>query len=97
MNVRVVPARGTGSASPAERTQGGDVPDQRTTTDGPALPVDPGLCGDCLHASVKSTHRGTTYLRCTRAAWDERMPKYPRLPMLDCAGFERGKLVREDG
>ena len=34
-----------------------------------ALPVNPGLCGDCRHALVKETHRGTAYLRCGRAAW----------------------------
>ena len=55
----------------------------------PALPVDPGLCGGCRHASVKAAHRGTAYLRCTRSAWDERLPKYPRLPVRDCPGFER--------
>jgi hypothetical protein len=58
----------------------------------PVLPVDPGLCGYCRYASVKATHRGTTYLRCTRSAWDERLPKYPRLPVRDCPGF-----AREDG
>lgn len=51
------------------------------------LPVDSGLCGMCLHASVKSTRRGTTYLRCTRAEWDERLVKYPRLPMVECVGY----------
>jgi hypothetical protein len=56
-------------------------------TDSPKLPVDPGLCGECLHASVKPTHRGTTYLRCTRAAWDDRLDRYPRLPVSSCPGF----------
>ena len=55
----------------------------------PALPVDPGLCGACRYASVKATHRGTAYLRCTRSGWDERLPKYPRLPVRDCPGFAR--------
>ncbi|HVT67760.1 MAG TPA: hypothetical protein VHF26_08440 [Trebonia sp.] len=53
----------------------------------PALPVDPGLCAACRHASVKGTNRGTAYLRCTRAAWDARLVKYPRLPVTGCAGF----------
>jgi hypothetical protein len=51
------------------------------------LPVGPGLCGSCVHASVKTTGKGTTYLRCTRAAWDDRLPKYPRLPVVSCVGF----------
>lgn len=49
--------------------------------------MESGLCGTCEHASVKSTQRGTTYLRCTRAAWDERLVKYPRLPVVECVGF----------
>jgi hypothetical protein len=66
------------------------VPNQDSpATTPPVLSVDPGLCGDCRHASVKATNRGTAYLRCTRAAWDERLPKYPRLPKLDCPGFTR--------
>lgn len=54
----------------------------------PVLPVDPGLCAVCEHASVKGTNRGTAYLRCTRAAWDDRLDKYPRLPVIGCTGFE---------
>ncbi len=54
----------------------------------PVLSVDPGLCGACLHAAVKGTNRGTAYLRCTRAAWDASLVKYPRLPVIGCVGFE---------
>jgi hypothetical protein len=45
------------------------------------------MCGKCQHASVKGTNRGTSYLRCTRAAWDDRLVRYPRLPVRDCPGF----------
>ena len=55
----------------------------------PTLPADPGLCGACRYASVKGTNRGTAYLRCTRAAWDDRLAKYPRLPVATCVGFAR--------
>jgi hypothetical protein len=51
------------------------------------LPVDPGLCAGCQHASVNATRRGTAYLRCTRASWDAQLPKYPRLPVTDCRGY----------
>jgi hypothetical protein len=54
----------------------------------PVLPVEPGLCGLCGHALVNGTNRGTAYLRCTRAAWDDRLVKYPRLPVLGCGGYE---------
>jgi propionyl-CoA synthetase len=47
----------------------------------------------CRYAAVKGTNRGTVYLRCTRASWDDRLVKYPRLPVRDCAGFARGVAV----
>ena len=55
------------------------------TASGP--PVQPGLCGRCAYALRNTTRRGTTYLRCGRAAWDDRLVRYPRLPVLDCVGF----------
>jgi hypothetical protein len=61
--------------------------DRGTAASVSALPVNPGMCGDCRHALVKETHRGTAYLRCGRAAWDDRLVKYPRLPVTDCEGF----------
>lgn len=47
-----------------------------------------GLCGDCLHAIIRPTRRGTVYLRCALAATDSRYPKYPRLPRQECDGHE---------
>lgn len=55
------------------------------------MQIEPGLCGLCLHVRRNTTRRGATYLRCTRAAWDERLIRYPRLPVLDCVGFERSE------
>ena len=52
------------------------------------LAVSPGLCGECRHASVKETRRGTAYLRCVRASWDPRLVRYPALPVVSCVGFE---------
>ncbi len=60
----------------------------RQPNETPVLPVKPGLCGECLHASVKGTRRGTAYLRCTRASWDDRLRRYPGLPVTDCVGFQ---------
>jgi hypothetical protein len=56
--------------------------------EGRGLGGPPGLCADCRHARVNQTRRGTAYLRCLRAAWDERLPRYPRLPVTECVGFE---------
>ena len=49
----------------------------------------PGWCANCQHAKLNETRRGTAYLRCTRAAWDARLPRYPRLPVVSCVGFDR--------
>jgi hypothetical protein len=49
---------------------------------------DAGLCARCRHALLRPTRRGPVYLRCAKAATDSRFPKYPRLPVLRCAGYE---------
>ena len=48
----------------------------------------PGLCRDCQHARINETRRGTAYLRCGRASWDDRLARYPRLPVSECVGFQ---------
>jgi len=53
------------------------------------LGVEPGACSACKHAKLNETQRGTAYLRCTRAEWDSALARYPRLPVTECAGFER--------
>ena len=60
------------------------------------LPVKPGLCAECRHALVKETNRGTAYLRCERASWDDRLTRYPTLPVTDCVGFEPAPPGGED-
>jgi hypothetical protein len=52
------------------------------------LGAEPGLCAACQHAKLNETRRGTAYLRCTRAAWDARLARYPRLPVAQCVGFD---------
>src|SRR5690242_17528486 len=46
------------------------VPDRPADTAWLKLGAKPGLCGDCIHAKINETRRGTAYLRCMRAAWD---------------------------
>jgi len=73
----------------------GIITHMRQMQENTVLPVAPGLCGECRHASVKGTNRGHVYLRCTRAAWDDRLVRYPSLPMTDCVGFEPGGHAEE--
>ena len=47
-----------------------------------------GLCASCRWARVQETARGSRFWRCTRADDDPRFARYPRLPVLRCAGYE---------
>jgi hypothetical protein len=49
-----------------------------------------GLCLNCRHAHVVRSAKGSVFYRCDRSAGDPAFPKYPRLPVRECAGFERG-------
>ncbi len=50
---------------------------------------DTGLCGMCAWADAVRSAHGSIFLRCRRSeAEPERFAKYPRLPRLECEGFE---------
>ena len=65
------------------------MPEQPSDAAWLKLGAEPGLCGACRHAKLNETGRGTAYLRCTRAAWDITLSRYPRLPVTECGGYER--------
>lgn len=48
---------------------------------------DVGLCADCLHCRVITARRSRFYF-CERSAIDPAFPRYPRLPVRVCVGFE---------
>jgi len=48
-----------------------------------------GLCASCVHSSAIHNKEGNTFWLCKMSEKDVRYPKYPRLPVLNCAGFER--------
>lgn len=47
-----------------------------------------GLCAGCRHVRLVTSARGSSFVMCGRSRTDERFAKYPRLPVLACAGFE---------
>jgi hypothetical protein len=47
-----------------------------------------GLCADCRHAQRIESSKGSLFLLCTRSKIDPRFPKYPRLPVLNCSGYD---------
>jgi hypothetical protein len=56
-----------------------------------------GLCATCRWMRAVSTRRGSTFLRCGRADADPRFPRYPALPVLQCAGFEDRGVTPDEG
>ncbi len=46
-----------------------------------------GLCATCVHARVITSNRGSRFLLCRVSAIDPRFPKYPSLPVRECAAY----------
>lgn len=55
----------------------------------------PGLCGRCEHVRAVPSAKGSVFFRCARHEQDPAFPKYPRLPVMRCAGFEARALPVE--
>jgi hypothetical protein len=70
---------------PTDRSQ--RAPKPRSALAG--LSADPGLCARCRHLELLSSPR-STFVRCGLAESDPSFPRYPRLPVLHCAGFAPG-------
>jgi hypothetical protein len=47
-----------------------------------------GLCETCAHAKVIVSDRGSTFYTCLRSKTDPRFPRYPRLPVVACIGYD---------
>jgi hypothetical protein len=48
-----------------------------------------GLCETCVHRLLVHNTRGSTFSLCLRSRVDPDYPRYPRLPVLECRGYER--------
>lgn len=46
-----------------------------------------GLCLDCTNARRLESRRGSVFILCELSRNDLRFAKYPRLPVLACAGY----------
>jgi hypothetical protein len=51
-------------------------------------PPPAGLCASCRHQKVIRNTRGSVFSMCLRSRTDPAYPKYPRLPVLECRGYE---------
>lgn len=57
------------------------------TGSGPAG-TEAGLCSRCRHQRVVANRRGSLFTFCRRSETDPLFPRYPRLPVLRCQGYE---------
>jgi hypothetical protein len=56
-----------------------------------------GLCAHCLHVQrVRSARRVTFYYLCKRSVSDPSFVKYPRLPVIECRGYEPAHSCSEN-
>ncbi len=57
-----------------------------------------GLCATCRHMREVRSDRGSVFYQCTLSATDLRFPKYPRLPVVACPGYEEiGPSAQKSG
>jgi hypothetical protein len=57
-----------------------------TASPGTTSPV--GLCISCRWRRVIESGTGSRFSLCERSRGDSRYPRYPRLPVLACPGYE---------
>ncbi|MFZ0384646.1 MAG: hypothetical protein WAL22_03180 [Solirubrobacteraceae bacterium] len=49
-----------------------------------------GLCDSCRHQQIVRNTRGSVFSLCRRSRDEpDRFPRYPRLPVLRCPGYQR--------
>jgi hypothetical protein len=49
-----------------------------------------GLCDTCKHQRIVKNTRGSTFSLCERSKTEpDRFPRYPRIPVIQCVGYER--------
>jgi len=51
-----------------------------------------GLCADCRYMRLLRSDRNSTFYFCERSKTDASFPKYPRLPVMDCSGYQSKPL-----
>ena len=54
-----------------------------------------GLCDSCRHQRVVGNTRGSSFSLCERSRTDERYPRYPRVPVLECPGHQPREAEKE--
>jgi hypothetical protein len=68
-----------------------------TSPQRPSAIPDGGLCAICAHQVEVRNTRGSVFSLCARSRTDPAYPRYPRLPVLECRGFEQRSPVEDGG
>jgi hypothetical protein len=55
----------------------------------PTLDCRAGLCATCVDVQVITSSKGSTFFLCRLSETDPRFRKYPAVPVLTCAGYQR--------
>jgi hypothetical protein len=55
-----------------------------------------GLCDTCTNAKLIRNTRGSVFLLCELSKSDDRFPKYPRAPILECPGYKPPEATSEE-
>jgi len=58
--------------------------------------VSVGLCASCARSEIIRSSRGSTFFRCKLSDTDPHFPKYPRLPVIECAGWSEQMPAKPD-
>jgi hypothetical protein len=53
-----------------------------------------GLCERCVHVQHVSSSRGSRFYLCRLSVTDSRFPRYPVIPVLQCAGYQAAEPDR---
>jgi len=61
-----------------------EVNDENKEALGPGV----GLCANCRSMRLIESDRGSTFYLCELSVADPTFPKYPRLPVLQCSGYQ---------
>lgn len=58
-----------------------------------------GLCDSCRWVRTIRSDRGAVFYQCGKSFEDPSFPKYPRLPVMQCRGYEPvvGQIVQPAG
>jgi len=56
-----------------------------------------GLCDSCVHQQLIRNTRGSEFSLCRRSRSEpERFPRYPRLPVVRCSGWQAREPTTEE-